>query len=391
MLSSFVTLSSTLVALATLLPYARADCAAYGIDFQNGQSYFINSADTSNFTTVTQFTGCTGVANVILVAPNEDSWLCSDISTTPDGANQLSTCPILKSQMYSGTWTIITLDNNGNNPSFAAQRTFQITVGIQQTTTYTPTVNITSTVTPSTISTVSAVFTDATTVPGVTVTAASSTAKRTVTITPNKVTSTVTTTSTRTYTSRTYTWPIIFTTKTASCSIPKRPATRDPYPAQKLLAIAQSVTSASPAAAAITPAPGASRRDTPVNVANILGRRAVERLLKKRAPDVPTLTITDTNTSDWITSTFTSTTSTTTFFTTTTSTLATTITPAPVTVLKGITTISVTAPTPTTTRTIHTYTITTVTQTITKNITITKTTTPSGAAASCKSAGGHLV
>jgi hypothetical protein len=91
MLSSFVTLSSTLVALATLLPYARADCAAYGIDFQNGQSYFINSADTSNFTTVTQFTGCTGVANVILVAPNEDSWLCSDISTTPDGTNQLST------------------------------------------------------------------------------------------------------------------------------------------------------------------------------------------------------------------------------------------------------------------------------------------------------------
>ncbi|PQE28226.1 p-loop containing nucleoside triphosphate hydrolase protein [Rutstroemia sp. NJR-2017a BBW] len=327
MLSSFVTLSSTLVALATLLPYARADCAAYGIDFQNGQSYFINSADNSNYTTVTQFTGCTGVANVILVAPNEDSWLCSDISTTPDGTNQLSTCPILKSHMYSGTWTIITLDNNGDNPSFASQRTFQITVGVQQTTTYTPTVNITSIVTPSITSTVSLVITNATTVPGVTVTAASSTAKRTVTITPPTVTSTVTTTSTRTYTSRKYTWPILYTTRTASCLVPPRPTIKDPWPAQKYLAIAQSVTSAAPAVrariaaaepapAAITPAPGALRRDTPVNVANILGRRAVERLLKKRAPDAPTITITDTTTSDWITTTLTSTTTTTTFFTT---------------------------------------------------------------------------
>ncbi|PQE24962.1 p-loop containing nucleoside triphosphate hydrolase protein [Rutstroemia sp. NJR-2017a WRK4] len=389
MLSSFVTLSSTLVALATLLPYARADCAAYGIDFQNGQSYFINSADNSNFTTVTQFTGCTGVANVILVAPDEDSWLCSDISTTPDGTNQLSTCPILKSQMYSGTWTIITLDNNGDNPSFASQRTFQITVGVQQTTTYTPTVNITSIVTPSITSTVSLVITNATTVRGVTVTAASSTAQRTVTITPPTVTSTVTTTSTRTYTSRKYTWPILYTTRTASCLVPPRPTIKDPWPAQKYLAIAQSVTSAAPAVrariaaaepapAAITPAPGALRRDTPVNVANILGRRAVERLLKKRAPDAPTITITDTTTSDWITTTLTSTTTTTTFFTT---------------ILKGITTISVTAPTPTTTRTIQTYTVTTVTQTITKKyaITITKTTTPSSVATACKSAGGILI
>lgn len=74
--------------------------------------------------------------------------------------------------------------------------------------------------------------------------------------------------------------------------------------------------------ARITPAPRANinSRDISVEVANVLGRRAVERVLeqklKKRAPDVPTLTVTDTITSDWKTSTITVTTSTTTFFTT---------------------------------------------------------------------------
>lgn len=173
--------------------------------------------------------------------------------------------------------------------------------------------------------------TNPTTLPAVTVTAASATANNTVTITPNKVTTTVTTTSTRTITSRKYTFPIVTVSKTATCKVPTKPATQDPYPNQHYLALAQSATkesvlkrTAMPAAveARITPAPRANinNRDISVEVANVLGRRAVERVLekklKKRAPDVPTLTVTDTITSDWKTSTITVTTSTTTFFTT---------------------------------------------------------------------------
>lgn len=95
--------------------------------------------------------------------------------------------------------------------------------------------------------------------------------------------------------------------------------------------MAQSVTADSavkrtampaPAAAVITAAPRANidARDVTVDIANVLGRRAVGRLLekklKKRAPDVPTITITDTTTSDWKTSTITTTAATTTFYNT---------------------------------------------------------------------------
>lgn len=47
--------------------------------------------------------------------------------------------PILKNQMSSGIWTIVILDNNGNSSSIAFQRTVTLTVGPQQTVTYTPT------------------------------------------------------------------------------------------------------------------------------------------------------------------------------------------------------------------------------------------------------------
>ncbi|TGO38044.1 hypothetical protein BHYA_0083g00230 [Botrytis hyacinthi] len=395
MFSSIVHLSYTFVVLTSIFTYVRADCASYGIDFQNGGNYFINSADNSSFTAVTQFTGCSGEAEVILVAPNDDSWECSDIETQPDGTNMLSTCPISKNQMYSGTWTIVILANNGAGASFAAQRTFELTVGTQATATYTPTVNITSVVTPSTTLPTTITDTDSTTLPAVTITAASATAKSTVTVTPKKVTTTKTITSTRTITSRKYTFPIVTVTKTASCRLPTKPPMQDVYPNQHFLLLAQSVTSDSsvkrtavpaPAAAVITPAPRANpeSRDAIVDIANVLGRRAVGRViakkLKKRAPDVPTVTVTDTTTSDWITSTVTSTAATTTFFST-------------VTIRSGVTTATVTAPTPTTTKTTQTFTITTVTSTITYKyaITITKTTTPASVIATCTSKGGSIV
>lgn len=91
MLSPIVHLSYAFFILTSTFAFVKADCASYGIDFQHGASYFINNLDTSNFTAVTQFVGCTGMADVILVAPDENSWLCSDVNTRPDNTNQLST------------------------------------------------------------------------------------------------------------------------------------------------------------------------------------------------------------------------------------------------------------------------------------------------------------
>ncbi|KAI9643545.1 hypothetical protein NHQ30_008164 [Ciborinia camelliae] len=220
--------------------------------------------------------------------------------------------------------------------------------------------------TPSTTLPTTITETKPTTISALTITAPSATANNTITITPKAVTTTITTTSTRTVTSRKYTFPIITTTKIASCKVPTKLPTKDPYPNVHYLTLAQSVTSNSavkrtaypaPADAVITPAPRANinNRDVPVDLANVLGRRAVGRLLeeklKKRAPDVPTLTITDTTTSDWKTSTITITTTTTTLYNTATSTIFTTVTPAPVTIRTGVTTATITAPTPTTTST----------------------------------------
>ncbi|RAL64775.1 hypothetical protein DID88_001806 [Monilinia fructigena] len=185
------------------------------------------------------------------------------------------------------------LGNNGNSSSFAAQRTFDLLVGPQSTVTFTPTVNVTSIVTPSTTLPTTITETEPTTLSAVTITEPSATASNIVTITPEKVTTTVTTTSTRTVTSRKYTFPIITVTKTATCSVPHQTCHQGSIPQPALSPLAQSVTSDSavkrtampaPAAALITPAPRANinNRDVNVDIANALGRRAIGRLFEKK-------------------------------------------------------------------------------------------------------------
>ncbi len=49
----------------------------------------------------------------------------------------MSTCPVLKGQMSSGNWSILTLGNNGNGDPFSYQRDFTLQVGPQQTVTTT--------------------------------------------------------------------------------------------------------------------------------------------------------------------------------------------------------------------------------------------------------------
>jgi len=78
--------------------------------------------------------------------------------------------PIDKDQLFSGGWSIIIISNNGNAPPIAYQRDFHLTVGPQNTTTYTPTVTATVTTTPIVNSTVVVTDTDSVTLPQSTVT-----------------------------------------------------------------------------------------------------------------------------------------------------------------------------------------------------------------------------
>ncbi|KAF2103703.1 hypothetical protein NA57DRAFT_18329, partial [Rhizodiscina lignyota] len=129
---------------------AVADCVSFGMDFQDGGSYFQNSLSTDPFTFVSQFEGkrsqmrsCNNdTASNIFVDPNGDQVLCSDTSLTPDDTNQMSTCPTDKDQLFDGYWSVIIISNNGNGDPIGYERDFSLSVGPQVTTTYTPTVVI---------------------------------------------------------------------------------------------------------------------------------------------------------------------------------------------------------------------------------------------------------
>ena len=105
-----------------------AICYSYGVDYMDEGNYFINSLSNEDFTAVSYFKGCNGGnADVLLVAPEETEgdteFLCTQIPTTPDEVNQLSTCPIEKSQMQSGHWLLLVIGNNGKGGQpFAWQR-----------------------------------------------------------------------------------------------------------------------------------------------------------------------------------------------------------------------------------------------------------------------------
>ena len=97
-------------------------CYSFGVDFVDGGSYFINSLSSDPFTCVSTFQGCNqDVADVLLVDPSGDEYLCSQVPTE-NGPPQLSTCPILKSQMVSGAHIILILGNNDDGQPFAWQR-----------------------------------------------------------------------------------------------------------------------------------------------------------------------------------------------------------------------------------------------------------------------------
>ncbi|KAF2493425.1 hypothetical protein BU16DRAFT_465305 [Lophium mytilinum] len=141
-MSSLKTLACRVGLLLLMARSAMADCESFGMDFQDGGSYFQNSLSSDPFTFVSQFealTTCEGcdndTATNVFVDPNGDQYLCTDTALQPDDTDELSTCPLNKNQLWSGAWSVLILSNNGNDDPIAYERDFELSVGPQNTST----------------------------------------------------------------------------------------------------------------------------------------------------------------------------------------------------------------------------------------------------------------
>lgn len=125
------------------------DCQSYGIDFLNGGSYFQNSDSTDPFTALQEFEGCANdTSNNIFVDADGDQFECSLSQLQPDDTPQLVTCPVNKNELIDGEYSLLIISNNGDCDPIAYQRDFLLSVGPQQTTTVSPTITVSTTTTP---------------------------------------------------------------------------------------------------------------------------------------------------------------------------------------------------------------------------------------------------
>jgi len=275
---------------------------------------------------LTNITGCQqDVANNILIDPNGDEYQCTDTNLTPDDTNQLSTCPLDKDQMSSGAWSVLIISNNGDADPIAYERDFDLTVGLPVTTTYTPTVTVYATVFPVSTSTVttSEYFTNTV---NTTQTLPSTTFAPTKTIVPPKVTIiTDRTVATVTKTKYSVVPTVVTRTKTASCLVPRRQQHPDPTCTITPTLVSAAALSTSPAQQAkgwgnfdnnnrfnngrFNRGHRNLDRAVPLDREQRIAERKARlaRGLEKRSPDNATVTVTDTNTADFITTTLTST------------------------------------------------------------------------------------
>lgn len=398
-----------MASLAVVRSDPNSICYSFGVDYVDEQPYFINSQSTEDFTAVSYFQGCNDdVADVLFVAPNNDEYLCSQIPTTPENDNKLSTCPIKKNQMTSGHWLLLVLGNNGDDGQpFAWQRgaygilfdsvlltclDLYLTVGTQVTSTVTPTVTLSIVTTPTQTQTATTTFTDViTTGPFSTVTAPSGTASQIKTVTPKAVTTTSTKVVTKTSYSFTKNFAVTTKTVTATCTRPGH-NTRPDKPCRYSPTLLHPAALVTPT---IIPKLHRFMRKSDRQVDYEWARARVEAAkqrrdagsLIRRAPDIPTVT----TTLDTIVS------ATTTVIapaiTTTESVLltaTTTSTIPPPTVLSGIYTQTTTLPTPTKTRLTLEWATTTKVITFGATFTRTTTVTPTASVAACKKQGGFL-
>ncbi|TLD34704.1 hypothetical protein E2P81_ATG04869 [Venturia nashicola] len=347
---------------------ANSTCLTFGIDFQDGGSYFINQNSTEQFTAVSQFEGCNeAYADVWFVPPSGDEITCSELLTTPSDTNVVTTCPIAKNQLSTGNYSMLIFGDNADGFPFAYERDFQLSVGPQETVTVTPTVTFNITSFPhTTVTSTSTQLVTSTVNATTTYSEPAFTANVTQTVRPRPTTTTVTKTITWNRNRYTHTASLIYSTVTASCTVPPRPAYPDPT---------------------MTYHP---RNFMPPAMKNNYQKKSerVPRIFK-RAPDAPTITVSASPVLN-VTSTVYGSTVTDTASAIESQTIYTTL--APPTIKAGTDTISVTTtlPTPIRTKLIFTYTTDVTTITDAHTYTFTRTTTPYAVKTDCREAGGHF-
>ncbi|KAK5118218.1 hypothetical protein LTR85_008198 [Meristemomyces frigidus] len=351
------------VALSKRQMNANSTCQVFGIDFQNGGSYFLNINSTTDFMAVSQFQSCNNdTASILLVNDDTgDQYDCNSVPTVPDGVSQAPTCPIEKSQLVSGNYSLLTIGNNGNGNPFAYQRDFNLTVGQQQTAMVTVTKPYTLSIQSTSTATSTSVITTTASLHNSADTTEDFTCFQTVT--PPTTRTTQTDVILRTFTRWTTTETTSTSVVTASCTVPPRPDFPDKW-----------------------------CRITPTGISlpeglKIQGRSAHMNHLQKRDVDVATVTSTVTVASG---STVTITADPTSITTTlrTTDTVYTTLPTSTVSSIESDT-ITASAPAAQTVKG-HQYSVTYVTETMSVVFTSGTTTTPASSATACMSAGGHF-
>ncbi|KAI4763402.1 hypothetical protein E4T52_04609 [Aureobasidium sp. EXF-3400] len=373
---------------------ASAQCQVYGIDIQNGGTYFENSELTVPFSLVQEFSGCDNdTANNIIVDPNGDQYECSDTPLLPDYTPETVSCSDWpQDKLYSGDWSLVVISNNGDADPIAYQRDFSLTVGTPTTVTITPTVTATdletsvSSIVTTTHSTITTTLVPKTT----TKKALIAFGKPTLYSHPLSVQ--VVTKDLFTVTKTRYAPQVTQTTVavTPSCAAPTPNWIPDPLAKIEitiLKTIFQKVNSAKFKRGVV--------EDAEVKKQFVQERAAKLQAvgLQKRAPDASVVTVTATNTEQFVTETQTQ-------WTTITTTIPTTVlatvtsTPPVVTVTRALLDFAalqtlignIVEPTITHWQVAKT----TTTKSVPWTVTITQTTTPSAWAAECTSGGGKV-
>ncbi|KAF2429054.1 hypothetical protein EJ08DRAFT_698635 [Tothia fuscella] len=331
---------------------------------------------------------------------NSVQYQCDNTPLTPDNFASTATCPIQKSQLVTGDWSLVILSNNGNGDSIAYQRDFSLIVGPQITTTDTIVAMVSEVSTPLTTVTVTATSTDLVTLPAVTTTVASVTRNPTRTITPQSTI--ITTTKVHTINNGRPIFTLIKTTHTvdATCtvSLPRkdRKATISPTIPGFTVKWPHKRGLPTPVARRM-PTPDApvdsylvfKGRSIPYNKAEFNSKRRAN--LAKRAPDSPIVTVTDPIVST-ATTTIVAGISTITTAASNTVQITSTITPAVVTIASGKTVVFTTVTAVAKTKTVTKYSVVenNTGKTFAKTVTFTKTVIPEASVSACKRRHGFL-
>lgn len=102
-------------------------CQSFGDDFTSGGTFFQNTLSSEQFNATQEFEGCQDdVSNNILIDPNGDGYECDTTSLVPDDEPMTFSCPVQKSDLESGDYSIIVISNNGDCDPIAYQRDFSI-------------------------------------------------------------------------------------------------------------------------------------------------------------------------------------------------------------------------------------------------------------------------